>query len=112
MATNTFTWYADLGAKRDMKPSIHLTKFGDGYEARTPIGVNFMPKKWSVTFTRNYAESSLIFAFLETQAGYLAFNWVDPLSVTGVYVCRDWAMSQKEFGIYEVNGIFEQIFES
>ena len=107
-----FTWHSDLGGLRDVKPSVQPTKFGDGYEARIATGINTMPKKWSLRFTRNYAEFSAILAFIETQAGVTSFTWTDGLNVSSVYVCRQWTTSQKEFGIFELIATFEQVFEA
>jgi phage-related protein len=111
MAKPIFTWNPDLGARRISKPSVKPTKFGDGYEVRVPIGINTSPAKWMLRFTRNYAEASLIFAFLETQAATTAFTWTDTYNVTAVYVCREWDMAQTMFGVFELNCVFDQVFE-
>lgn len=112
MAKPAFTWDADLGAQRSVKPSINQTKFGDGYELRVPIGINFKPKTWSVTFTRDLAVASAILNFLDARGGSEAFTWVDPMNVDSTYVCREWSSSQSERGIYTITATFEQVFES
>ena len=112
MTLATFTWNPDLGATRDMMPAVKPTSFGDGYEVRIPIGINTNRRKWTVTFPRNYEESAPIDAFLENCGGTQAFIWTDPKGDTNVYVCRSWKWVQKEFGVYVVSGVFEQVFEA
>ena len=111
MSKPTFTWNPDLGADRDIKPSVKQIKFGDGYETRIPIGINTMPRKWTVTFTRAYPEANAIDSFLQTCAGVQSFLWTDPRNETNTYVCRDWKVRQQYFGVYQVTAVFEQVFE-
>jgi phage-related protein len=111
MARPIFTWSPDLGARRNSKPAVKPTKFGDGYEVRVANGINTAPAKWTMRFTRNYAEVGAAFAFLEIQAGITSFTWTDPLNVTAVYICREWDMAQNQFGVYELSCVFEQVFE-
>lgn len=106
-----FAWSPDIGAQRTMKPLVEPTKFGDGYEARTIKGINSKPASWSVTFTKNVGDAIQILDFLELMGASEAFNWVDPLNKTGVYVCREWTSHQPSFGLYVVSGTFEQVFE-
>lgn len=112
MSKPNFIWNADLGSQRSVKPSVNVTKFGDGYEVRTPTGINTKPKEWEVRFTRNVDEINAILAFLEARAGVEAFTWTDVTNTTATYVARSWSVSQKMFGIYELNTTFEQVFEA
>lgn len=112
MAKPIFTWYADLNAQRSVKPNVHKTSFGDGYEQRIAVGINNKPKKWNVRFTRDTSEANAILSFLETRGGLEAFTWTDPNNVTSDYVCREWSSNQKMFGVYEVAAVFEQVFEA
>ena len=109
MTTPTLNYYPDLGAQRKMKPAVQQTKFGDGYEARVPTGINNMLCQWQVKFTRNWADAGVILAFLEAQAGVTSFNWTDPLNNTNLFVCRTWDIQQTNFGVYCVSGTFEQV---
>lgn len=108
----TFTWYPDLASQRTMKPAVTQIKFGDGYEARVPNGINTMPAKWDVTFTRGQSEALAIDAFLTARGSSESFTWTDPKNVTAVFVCRAWTFSQREFGVYTITGTFEQVFEA
>lgn len=111
MSKQTFSWKPDLAAEAKMKPNVTVTKFGDGYEHRVAVGINFKPKSWNLTFTRNYAEISQIIAFLDARGAVESFNWKDTTDVTGVYVCREWSYSQTKPGVYQLNCTFDQVFE-
>lgn len=111
MTKPVFQWKPDLGAQRTVKPSVRPVKFGDGYEMRVPLGVNYKPRSWSVRFTRAISEIQPLLDFLEARGGVEAFSWVDPLGNTGTYVCREWNHTQQGFGLYAVSGTFEQVFE-
>ena len=111
MSKPIFAWSPDLGAQRQMKPSVQPTKFGDGYEVRIPNGINTMPASWTCKFTGNYALIGPAFSFLEAQAGVTSFTWTDPLNNTGTFTCAEWGIQQINFGVYELNAIFKQVFE-
>lgn len=111
MARQIFTWSPDMGAQRSVKANVMQTKFGDGYEQRVAKGINTMPKSWQVTFSRVATVASDILAFLEARGGREAFDWVDPMDVTGTYVCREWRSTQQTRGVYVVTATFEQVFE-
>lgn len=111
MSKDNFAWHPDIGAQQKNKPTVHQTKFGDGYEARTPVGINSMPKSWSVKFTRPTVEAVAILNFLKAQSGVKAFTWTDPMDDAATYVCREWTSNQLPFGVYEVSGTFDQVFE-
>lgn len=105
---STFIWAPAPGAGYTCRPTVEPAKFGDGYEARVPIGINTQPKKWSLKFAK-YPE--LVLAFLEARNGAEAFNWVDPFGGNGVYVCREWKPVSTGPRSFEVACDFEQVFE-
>ncbi|EPD3172470.1 phage tail protein [Acinetobacter baumannii] len=106
-----FEWSPDLGCERDETPLVTVTKFGDGYEARLATGINSQPNKWTVTFTNNLDEYRKIRAFLKQHGAVKAFEWVDPEGELGRYVCRSWKSKQVGFGVLQITGVFEQVFE-
>jgi phage-related protein len=106
-----FQWPSDLGANRNIKPAVTQTKFGDGYELRAANGINFRPKVWKVQFTYLTPEAMQILDFLEARGGLESFTWTDPLDKVGTYVCREWDSVQDGFGMYDITGQFEQVFE-
>lgn len=109
--TKTFTWFPDVGARHKVKPTVKSSRFGDGYEQRTAYGINTLPMTWSVTFTRNRATGQLILAFLRGCKAAEAFNWTNPLSEAGKYVCREWDFTLDR-GLMTITCNFEQVFET
>lgn len=110
MARLTFNWYPDTGSTLAQTPKVHVAKFGDGYESRTPSGLNSQPMNWSMTFTRSRTDMAPILGFLQSRKGAEAFDWVNPLNQSGVYVCREWKTSQNS-GHVILSCSFEQVFE-
>jgi phage-related protein len=111
MSKPVFTWMPDSGASQTVKPTVTATKFGDGYELRTAVGINFKPKSWSVTFTQGGVATKQILDFLDARGGLEAFVWTDPMDATNTYVCRQWGSSRQGWGVYAVTATFEQVFE-
>lgn len=111
MPDATFTWYPDAGSSHECKPRVSVTKFGDGYEQRTPEGINTLPMQWSLTFSREKTEALEILAFLRERGGSKSFNWTNPLEEAGIYVCREWNPTQLRGGAIQIVCSFEQVFE-
>jgi len=111
MSKPNFTWNPDLGARQTFKPNVTVTKFGDGYALRVPVGINSKPKSWNVTFTTNLATATDILTFLNARGGVEPFAWVDPMNIEATYTCAEWSSSQQNFGIYVVTATFEQVFD-
>lgn len=110
MTVPTFTWLPDIDSRLACEPTVSVTKFGDGYEARAANGINSQPDKWSLTFTRSREESSEILAFLRERGAIKSFVWVNPLGETGAYVCRAWDVTSKR-GMLQVMCDFQRVFE-
>jgi len=110
MSRPVFTWFPDVDSQLDAKPNVTVTKFGDGYEARAPDGLNSQPQKWSLTFFRTRTEGKDIIAFLKARGAVEAFDWTTPLEDAGVYVCRGWR-AKPNSGTLEITCDFEQVFE-
>lgn len=110
MTMPVFTWFPDRGSQHSAKPNVNVTKFGDGYEVRVPVGINNQPMKWTLTFDRTRDEALAILAFLRQQGAVQAFQWTNPLQEQGVYVCRSWK-SDQQGGSIRITCDFEQVFE-
>lgn len=106
-----FTWRPDLGAERSVASTAKATKFDDGYEVRITTSLNVTPRKWSVSFTTALTAHKAILAFLDARKGIESFQWTDPLGDTALYKCVDWKSNQEGFGVFKVNGTFEEVFE-
>lgn len=112
MSRQTFSWFPDLEPEQTVKPSVNVTKFGDGYEARVVSGINSQPMSWSLGFTVTRAIGFDILNFLRARGGQEAFNWANPLQESGVYVCREWRQRSLKGGFFQITCTFEQVFEA
>lgn len=110
--TKTFNWYPDVESRHKVKPLVSTSRFGDGYEQRTPNGLNSTPMVWSVSFTRQRSIGLAILAFLRGCKGSEAFNWTSPLNEAGKYVCKAWDMRTMKGGHLQITCDFEQVFET
>jgi phage-related protein len=111
MARQTFTWHPDYDSKLSQEPSVSVTKFGDGYEQRTPNGINNNPETWSVEFTRSSASFPDVLAFIQARNGVESFYWTTPFNQEKIFVCRKWGLVRKE-GHLVISMDFEQVFEA
>lgn len=108
----TFTYTADFGASFTVKPSVRVSKFGDGYEQRQANGLNTQPKTWTLKFSlRTDTEANAITDFLTTQAAVSSFDWTDINGTAGKYVCRSWDRSKDRYNLNTVSAQFEQVYE-
>jgi phage-related protein len=111
MARQTFTWRPSFDSKLSQEPKITVTKFGDGYEQRTPNGINNSPEIWSVEFTASSASYPEVLTFIRARKGVESFYWATPFNQNKVFVCRKWAVVRKQ-GHTVMTMEFEQVFEA
>lgn len=112
MSRQTFSWFPDRDPEQTVKPVVSVTKFGDGYESRQANGMNYQPMSWAMIFTRDRAESLEILNFIRARGAVEAFNWINPLEETGVYVCREWKAKPMKGLLMQISCTFEQVFEA
>jgi phage-related protein len=112
MARQTFTWFPDVASENSEEPSVNVTKFGDGYEARTSDTLNVIHQSWRVVFTkgRNAGEGLAIRNFLRARRGVESFIWTNPLGETSFYVARKWT-TKSDRGEVTVSTQFDEVFE-
>lgn len=107
MATFTDT---PQSASRTQKPRVRVAAFGDGYEQRVADGINTAPRTWSLTWVRPTDEADVILDFFVARNGTEAFDWADPDSAAGKYVCRDWSSSLIGPFAKSITATFDQVF--
>lgn len=112
MPTQTFSVEPASGAALSIKPSVAITEFGDGYEQRTPQGINNQPRAWSLEFIKpTLAEAQSILSFFEARAARESFFWTPPIGVQGIFVCREWSVSISAPSFATISATFEEVFE-
>lgn len=109
----TYTHAApDAGALREVTARTRAIKFGDGYEQRTPDGLNNVVEKWSLSWTvRTKATIDAIDDFLASQAGSLWFYWTTPRGQTKKFKCPTWTPVYNNDSDCSMTAVFEQVFE-
>ena len=113
MATFT-TATASYSSLVDYEPRIFTAKFGDGYEQNTFDGINYNPKKWSLTFQNisTTTATAIILFFTSNNTATTPFDWTDPESVSGKYLCKKWKRTYDGFDQAVVTCEFEEVFFS
>lgn len=109
----TFAWIATYGSRQTTKPNVTPTKFGDGYEVRVAIGINFIARKWDLSFdNRANSTADAIEAFLRARGGVESFDWTPPYGDAGKWVCREWSSAPTSQNSRSVSCVFEEVFEA
>lgn len=108
---STFSYTPEFGASKQIKPSVSVIKFGDGYENRIAKGLNTILEVWTLTFqNRDQTEADAIDTFLRTQAAVTAFDWTPPgASTSRRFVCREWSRSVNKANLFTINATFEEV---
>ena len=91
-----------------VEPSLLISKFGDGYVQRSPDGINFIQKSWTLKWenlTKN--ERDTIADFFQTQGGYLPFLWTYPGESSPTQVlATNWTYELVEKEVYTITCTF------
>ena len=110
--TPTFAWIASYGSALTNKPDVTVAKFGDGYEARIPIGMPINPRKWQLSFnSRANATADAIEAFLSDRNAVQSFHWAPPHGKAGKWVCREWSAQPTGPHTRSIACSFDEVFE-
>jgi phage-related protein len=108
----TFTFTPSFPAELQEQPEIRTVKFSDGYEQRLTFGLNTDPKVWSLQFSnRDDTERNNILTFLRARNGQESFDWTDPNSYSGKWVCSEWRTSQVSCNFNNITATFREVFE-
>lgn len=124
MSKPKFTWVPSYGSRVSVKPTVNVTKFGDGYEQRVSFGINNQPRTWELTLTNKpLAVADAIVAFLRQQGAVHAFEWTPPgeptapsgmfeaSPVPATWVCREWSVQPTSPRHRTITCTFEEVFE-
>ncbi|EJR6806041.1 phage tail protein [Salmonella enterica] len=88
----TLRYEARPGMQTSMKPAVKVVKFGDGYEQRSPDGLNPLLYSYSPVFRlKDDLEVKVLSDFFIRHGGWKAFLWRSPVTNRTVkVVCRQW----------------------
>lgn len=108
----------DRSMARRTTPKVLLASFGDGYEQRTPLGINSIGEEYTVTFkTRTKADIDDISTFLDSQKGANNFSFTIP-DTNGVgnettikVVCSDYSKTWEYDNFYTLEATLRRVYE-
>ena len=109
-----FFWIPSYSPTISTEPSVRTLKFGDGYEQRTPDGINTNLLKISLTYdNRDEAESTAIAHFLNERGGSEAFVYLPPSPYSSMkkFVCRKWDVTMNFDNNYSIKVDLEEVVE-
>lgn len=90
----TFTWTPEESLQVSVKPKVKVVSFGDGYEQRSPDGINTQLRNYSLQFSGSPADVSSIDQFLAEHGGALAFSWLPPGTLkSALFKCEEWNLN-------------------
>jgi phage-related protein len=106
-------WPPEKGFERQVKATVRVTQFGDGYEQRQAQGINAIKEQVPMTFSwRSVADIRDMEAFLIALGGVGSFTWTAPDGITRKYTCREWTVSENT-GVYaSLSATWIQVFEA
>jgi phage-related protein len=108
----TFTYTPSYSADLSESPTVRTVRFGDGYEQRLAYGLNTQPKSWQLNFSnRSDTERNNILAFLRARGATESFDWTDPNSYAGKWICSEWQTSQVSCNFNNITATFREVFE-
>ena len=109
-----FFWIPNYSPSVSTDPTVRTIKFGDGYEQRTPDGINTRLLKVSLVFDkRNEAETTAISHFLHQRGGSEAFAYLPPSPYSSMkkFVCRSWDVTMNFENNYSIKVELEEVVE-
>lgn len=92
--TEEFHWLPEDGMKTEHKPSIKTVRFGDGYEQRSPNGLNHSQRVFTCDFRVEANERD---SFEQFYSGMEVINlfWRPPGVNRNIrVVCRTWSATE------------------
>ena len=106
----------DRNYKRTRKPNIRVTKFGDGYEQRKPIGINNIQETYTLSFVnRPDTEIDKLNTFFEglNSTDTLIFRDEDSSGPQDILVvCESWDVTTPNSGVRSLTATFRRVYEA
>lgn len=102
----------DWGIDATADDTVVAVQLGDGYESRTPGGINHVRDSWSMTWTSlTPAEGQAAYDWLKPRKNLTAILWINP--TTGVpvnVVCKSLSLTHPEWGVCTLSVSLKQDF--
>ncbi len=113
-AISHFFWVPSYSPTISTEPTVKTVRFGDGYEQRTPDGINSNLLKISLNYdNRDEAETTAISHFLHQRGGSEAFVYLPPAPYSSMkkFVCRKWDVTMNFDNNYSIKVDLEEVVE-
>ena len=107
-----FFWIPSFSPTISTEPTVKSVKFGDGYEQRTPEGINTRLLKVSLVFDkRSEKETAAIAHFLHERGGAEAFAHLPPSPYSSMkkFICRKWDVTMNFNNNYTIKVDLEEV---
>lgn len=100
----------DWGFDSDTEAKVIRSQFGDGYELRTPDGLNHLRESWGPTWSSlDPTEAGMAYNWLRARLQWKAFLWYHPTKKTNVkVVCESVSLNDAEFGRSALSAKFRE----
>lgn len=117
--TDPFRYTPDYGLSHKIEANVVTQVFGDGYEQRVPLGLNYITHKitptwsnmpWSYTADPESEQpANKIYNFLEKRLKTKPFRFKDhPESEERIYICEELSYSLSRFGLANITATFQE----
>ena len=107
-----FNFSPSIPPRKDSAPRINSSTLGDGYELRSPDGINTLAQVWSLSFNgKSDTDADAIESFLEGKNAVTKFTWTPPNSTEISVICKRWSRSFQGT-TNNLTMTFTQVFET
>lgn len=114
MATSFPNIAPDVSSTRSTKRTLNVTSFGNGYEQRVPVGINYKRDNWSLSWSNLTSdEKDTLVTFLEAISDGSVATWTSPMGGgEKKYVLDgDWGVSFPSGNLFTVTAKFRQVYD-
>lgn len=92
MSKDFFNYAVKYDHNAQISPTIKKVSFGDGYEQRSPSGLNNILKTYALSFAGSREDCDDVELFLSSKGGYQSFYWYSPIDYKNILVvCESWS---------------------
>lgn len=114
MATPFPSIAVSQSSARSTSNEISTIRFGNGYEQRAPVGINYKRDRWSVTWEAlDGAEKATIVTFLQAISDGSYTTWTTPLDAASKKFVLDgeWSITNRGGDIWSISCTLRQVFD-
>lgn len=110
--TPVFLWVPSYNGQKNISPRVNSVQFGDGYEQRSPNGINNILLKMDYVFSeRSLSEATAILHFLNQRKGveWFYFTPERPYNQEKKFVCKEWTDTEVFYNNHSIRASFQEV---